>query len=224
MRSLLLISLVCLILYAVPLAAQPGGDLAIVATERLNLRAAPSATGRVIRELPQGTIVEVRDREGSWARVSTITPDRVEGWLSARYLSAPTAKTVPAAPPPEPSRLSPRALPPDPYSISDVSFDCDESYFDDGFRECTAEVSIDVWIPSIYDPFLADSVYFSCDGEVSYEVADGFMARRDNASAEEYVSLFNGQGSAKITLKFDFGYNMSPVVSARMESLRCAPR
>jgi hypothetical protein len=62
--------------------------LLVVDAEALNLRAGPSATAEVLRALPRGTVVVEESRSGNWVQVRT--EDDAVGWMSARYLRAPT--------------------------------------------------------------------------------------------------------------------------------------
>ncbi len=60
------------------------GDVAVVAAERVNLRAGPSATSRRVARLAFGDVVVRIDRRGDWVRVRT-RHDR-EGWIRADLL------------------------------------------------------------------------------------------------------------------------------------------
>ena len=63
------------------------GDIAVVATERLNLRSGPGSENRVVRELPDGTVVKVLQVEDGWAQVELQDDTSVRGWSSAKFLS-----------------------------------------------------------------------------------------------------------------------------------------
>jgi hypothetical protein len=50
----------------------------------VNMRSAPSSTGRVLRTAPKGTRFEVTSRQGDWVQVEN---GSIKGWISARFLA-----------------------------------------------------------------------------------------------------------------------------------------
>ena len=51
----------------------------------VNIRSAPSPTGRVVGSAPKGTRFEVTNRQGEWIEVNG---GRLKGWISERFLGA----------------------------------------------------------------------------------------------------------------------------------------
>ena len=69
---------------ALPPAGEPQNrDIVFLQRPGVNIRSAPSATGRILGSAPQGTRFEVTSREGDWVQVES---DRFKGWISGRFL------------------------------------------------------------------------------------------------------------------------------------------
>lgn len=70
---------------SIPATASPAEDTRWVIASGLNLRAGPGVQSRFIATLPYGTVVEVLETSGTWARVEA---GDHSGWLSTRFLAA----------------------------------------------------------------------------------------------------------------------------------------
>ena len=69
-------------------ALRPAGepqnrDILFLQRPSVNIRSAPSATGKILGTAPQGTRFEVTSREGDWVQVES---GRFKGWISGRFL------------------------------------------------------------------------------------------------------------------------------------------
>ena len=67
---------------------------AYVTADRLNVRLAPSPSGKITNVLDRGQKVDVLEVQGEWARISRYYDGSIEGvsggvarWVSTRYLS-----------------------------------------------------------------------------------------------------------------------------------------
>lgn len=77
-----------------PSLGQQSGDQALVATQRLNLRAGPGAEHPVIQGMPEGTELSIIRLSGGWAQVSLARAPSVSGWTSAKFLQV-VPNTIP---------------------------------------------------------------------------------------------------------------------------------
>jgi hypothetical protein len=69
---------------ALPPAGEPQNrDILFLQRPGVNIRSAPSATGRILGTAPQGTRFEVTSRERDWVQVES---DRFKGCISGRFL------------------------------------------------------------------------------------------------------------------------------------------
>lgn len=93
-------------------------QVVMVTSDRVNLRAEPGMSSRVVSTLGKGALVEVQEQVGEWYRVRTLAGDQ-EGYLHQSVVSVPPparrprttppAKLPPVTPPERPATLPPAA-------------------------------------------------------------------------------------------------------------------
>lgn len=193
---------------------------AVIDTLNLNVRAGPGTGFDVVATLPQGTFVYTVGSDDGWSQVIVLHEgNSIEGWVKSTFLRL--ASQPPAGPTsPTPSRPTPPAIS-NPLTISVVDFECNESYSTEGFSDCDIDVDINVSIPPIYEPYLADQVTISCDVEVAYKTAEGFMERTVYATDSTSLFLTGGWANGSLSLKARFSYTFDPVVNARIKDASC---
>lgn len=208
--------------------AQEVGDRVVVDTEQLNVRPGPSTQGEPVGRLSRGAVLVVAERNGDWVRLfDPLRRGYPEGWVRSDFLrDLGNATGQPGAPAaawreaPVVARPLYPALP-DPLDV-DADFDCRERYADAGFSGCEIDVDLAITVPSLYAPFIADTIDIACEATIRYEDASGWT-RRETESETTNVWMVSGIGSGSLTIDFDFPHYGDPVVSAKVEDLSCEP-
>jgi len=80
----------------VPPAETPATILAVVTGGSLNLRSSASSSARVLTQIPNGTLVQVYENNGTWSRTDFAG---YSGWVMSRYLAFQTISTPTPTPP-----------------------------------------------------------------------------------------------------------------------------
>jgi len=223
----------CFACFANMALAQEPGHWAKVDTKLLNMRSAPSIEGAVVGQLPEGTLMLVKEQQNGWIKLSDpMKRGLPTGWVNGAYVqdigSASTGDQSASAGDSEQTSREPKPTPqyaslPNPFSIFDAEFDCNEMLVSPGLSDCTLEVTVKVSIPSAYEPFMADYVDVQCDAEVSYRTKDSYFQQSDRGTEMASVSLYSSYVTETLEIDFDFGFNLEPVVSAEVSSLSCNP-
>lgn len=200
-------------------------ELALISAKTANIYREPN--GEITDKLPQNTAVVVGEKKGEWAQIQYLSKGDLRlGWVQSKNLKAPfeANSTQPTRPRTPMSTKgcsdvwsSPGAL----YclQVSTITFDCEKNLFDDGFKDCSAEVPY--WITSNYNADGIPSVTVSCRGTVKYETADDFLPSEKSESKTDMPALFRGRGPGKVNLTWSFSTVFGKVTRAKLTGATC---
>ncbi len=98
-------------------------------------------------------------------------------------------------------------------------FKCESSMFQsDGFNYCNLSGSINIKSPEIK----SKTAQVSCNGTITYEIANGFMSSKQYFDFRDSVFISYGSGSVNFYEKINFtNAFLSKVISAQLTELSC---